>query len=260
MVPSAGQGMHYKHVNRKSTKQIELWYFNPALIHVLDLLLILEIHIRNFPTWILLQCLILSSCGIVFVTTTASKLALLIREMAGPEKIPWVKIAYTFVAPADTSLRQTHSTDGIKSHRQTHTHKSCNSSFLQKTCMHPIMCYVSSLVSCMTYRPTRVCHIVDQNGHSVLHIPNQHHPVYLVRFLPLLMNKGKVHVQPISDGCHSDKKTQLSANVAKRFQMGGPRMHLCLSGSITYFTERPHAQPLHYILFTHSSVNELTRI
>lgn len=122
MVPSAGQGMHYKHVNRKSTKKKLNWYFNPALIHILDLLLILEIYIRNFPTWILLQCLILSSCGIVFVTTTASKLALLIREMAGPEKIPWVKIAYTFVAPADTSLRQTHSTDGIKSHRQTHTY------------------------------------------------------------------------------------------------------------------------------------------
>jgi len=33
------------------------------------------------------------SCGIVFVTTTASKQALLIREIAGPEKIPCVGMA-----------------------------------------------------------------------------------------------------------------------------------------------------------------------
>lgn len=45
-----------------------------------------------------------SSCGIVLVTTTASKQALLILEIAGPEKIPWVKIAYTFVAPASISF------------------------------------------------------------------------------------------------------------------------------------------------------------
>lgn len=55
-------------------------------------------------TWILGHCFILSSWGIVFVTTTASKQALLIRDIAGPEKIPWVKMAYTLVAPADTSL------------------------------------------------------------------------------------------------------------------------------------------------------------
>lgn len=38
------------------------------------------------------------------MTTTASKQALLMRVMAGPEKIPWVRIAKTFVAPAETSL------------------------------------------------------------------------------------------------------------------------------------------------------------
>lgn len=26
------------------------------------------------------------------------------RDMAGPEKMPWVRIAYTLVAPADISL------------------------------------------------------------------------------------------------------------------------------------------------------------
>lgn len=38
------------------------------------------------------------------MTTTASKQALLMREIAGPEKMPWVRIAYTFVAPAEISL------------------------------------------------------------------------------------------------------------------------------------------------------------
>lgn len=46
----------------------------------------------------------MSSWGIVFVTTTASKAALFILEIAGPEKIPWVRIAYTLVAPAESSL------------------------------------------------------------------------------------------------------------------------------------------------------------
>jgi hypothetical protein len=40
----------------------------------------------------------------VLVTTTASKHALLIREMAGPEKIPCVNIAYTLVEPASNNL------------------------------------------------------------------------------------------------------------------------------------------------------------
>ncbi len=40
------------------------------------------------------------------VTTTASKQALLMREIAGPEKMPWVRMAYTLVAPADISLKR----------------------------------------------------------------------------------------------------------------------------------------------------------
>lgn len=44
------------------------------------------------------------SCGIELVTTTASKQALLILEMAGPEKMPCVSMAYTLVAPASKSL------------------------------------------------------------------------------------------------------------------------------------------------------------
>ena len=57
-----------------------------------------------FLTCILEQCFIFSSWGIVLVTTTASKQALLMREIAGPEKMPWVKMAYTLVAPAEISL------------------------------------------------------------------------------------------------------------------------------------------------------------
>lgn len=38
------------------------------------------------------------------MTTTASKQALLMREIAGPEKMPCVRMAYTLVAPADMSL------------------------------------------------------------------------------------------------------------------------------------------------------------
>lgn len=43
------------------------------------------------------------------MTTTASKQALLMREMAGPEKMPWVSMAYTLVAPAEMSLRERNS-------------------------------------------------------------------------------------------------------------------------------------------------------
>ncbi len=34
-------------------------------------------------------------------------------RMAGPEKIPWVKMAYTLVAPADTNLREDRDTRAI---------------------------------------------------------------------------------------------------------------------------------------------------
>lgn len=63
-------------------------------------------NVFNFLTCILEQCFIFSSWGIVLVTTTASKQALLMREIAGPEKMPWVKMAYTLVAPAEMSLKE----------------------------------------------------------------------------------------------------------------------------------------------------------
>lgn len=48
---------------------------------------------QSILTRTLEHCLICSSCGIVLVTTTASKHALLIRDRAGSENIPWVNIA-----------------------------------------------------------------------------------------------------------------------------------------------------------------------
>lgn len=57
-------------------------------------------------TRILGHSFIWPSCGMVLVTTTASKHALLIRDIAGPENIPWVKIAYTLVAPASVNLKK----------------------------------------------------------------------------------------------------------------------------------------------------------
>ena len=54
---------------------------HPLLAHV-DLL-----------AWILGHSFMWRSWGIELVTTTASKHALLIREIAGPEKIPWVSMA-----------------------------------------------------------------------------------------------------------------------------------------------------------------------
>ena len=56
------------------------------------------------PTLIFEHCSILSDWGMVLVTTTASMSDLLIRSMAGPEKIPWTHIPYTLVAPASFSL------------------------------------------------------------------------------------------------------------------------------------------------------------
>lgn len=63
-------------------------------------------HFCHLLTRTLGQSFMWASCGIVFVTTTASKQAALMREMAGPEKMPWVKMAYVFVAPASINLEK----------------------------------------------------------------------------------------------------------------------------------------------------------
>ena len=53
------------------------------------------------------------------------------------------------------------------------------------------------LVSSMANRATGVGHVVHENGDPILHVPNQHHAVHLVGLFPLLVDQGKVHVQPV---------------------------------------------------------------
>ena len=57
-------------------------------------------------TLILAQFCILLSCGMVFVTTTASRSLSSILRRAGPEKMPCVKMAYTLAAPASCNLNK----------------------------------------------------------------------------------------------------------------------------------------------------------
>lgn len=59
----------------------------------------------------------------------------------------------------------------------------------------------------MTDGATRVCHVIYQNGHSVLHIAHQHHAVHLIGLLALLVNEGEVYIQPICNGGHSEERT-----------------------------------------------------
>ena len=56
--------------------------------------------------FILAQFCILLSCGMVFVTTTASRSLSSILRRAGPEKMPCVKMAYTLAAPASCNLNK----------------------------------------------------------------------------------------------------------------------------------------------------------
>lgn len=60
------------------------------------------------------------------------------------------------------------------------------------------------LISGMADGPTRVSHVIHQDGHSVLHVPYQHHPVHLVSFFALFVNESELHVQPVSDGGHPE--------------------------------------------------------
>jgi len=46
----------------------------------------------------------------------------------------------------------------------------------------------------MTNGSTSVGHVVDQDGHSILHISDQDHGSYFIRLLPLLVDQRKVHV------------------------------------------------------------------
>lgn len=133
-------------------------------------------------TCILGQWFIFSSCGIVLVTTTASKQALLMREIAGPEKMPWVRIAYTFVAPAEMSLNAEKMSKMLQIFEWPHNSGQ------------------GLLVGGVTDGPTCVSHVVDKNGNPIFHVSYKNHAVHLVRLFPLLVNESKVHIQPVCYG------------------------------------------------------------
>lgn len=50
---------------------------------------------------------------------------------------------------------------------------------------------------------TRVGHVVHQDGHAVLDVPNQNHAVHFVGLLPLFVDEGEVHVEAVGDGRHA---------------------------------------------------------
>lgn len=52
------------------------------------------------------HCAILSSWGIVLVTTAASICESINLDTAGPESIPCVNMQYTFFAPASINLKE----------------------------------------------------------------------------------------------------------------------------------------------------------
>ena len=45
----------------------------------------------------------------------------------------------------------------------------------------------------------RVSHVIDQNGDAIPDVADQNHSSNLVGLLALLVNQGKVHVQPVSN-------------------------------------------------------------
>lgn len=58
-----------------------------------------------------------------------------------------------------------------------------------------------------------VGHVVDQDGHAVLDVTDQHHAVHFVGLLPLLVDEGEVHVEPVRDGRHAGQRTGRTLNV-----------------------------------------------
>lgn len=53
------------------------------------------------------------------------------------------------------------------------------------------------LVNRMADGATCVSHVVNQDSHTVLHVSHQHHTIHLISLLPLLVNEGKVNIQPV---------------------------------------------------------------
>lgn len=106
------------------------------------------------------------------------------REMAGPEKMPWVRIAYTLTAPADINL-------------DTHTESVTAGEALS---VRVIIAISVSLINSVADGAAGVRHIIHQYGHPVFHISHQNHAVHLVGLLPFFVNEGEVNIEPVCDG------------------------------------------------------------
>lgn len=91
---------HY--VSFWSLRPVSYWHRLPNPSITLDKML--QNKVKIHCTWIFEHSFIFWSCGMVLVTTKASKVAALIRGIAGPENMPCVKMAYTLEAPASDNF------------------------------------------------------------------------------------------------------------------------------------------------------------
>lgn len=54
-----------------------------------------------------------------------------------------------------------------------------------------------SLICSVADGAAGVCHVINQDGHSVFHVPHQDHAVHLVSLLSLFVDEREVHIQPV---------------------------------------------------------------
>lgn len=121
------------------------------------------------------------------------------REMAGPEKMPWVRMAYTLTAPADINLNtHTHTESVTAAEALTPFH---TKSAIQITRFMNIF-FSFLLISSVADGAAGVCHIIHQYGHPVFDVSHQNHAVHLVGLLPFFVNEGKVNIEPVCNGGH----------------------------------------------------------
>ena len=117
------------------------------------------------------------------MTTTASKHAALIRERAGPLKIPCVKIAYILVAPACRSFSAA---------RQIVPHLDQLKYINGKGDTKPRILWTrpnfTYVVTAIENQNLRIRHVVNKNCNFFLDFTYKYHPCYLVCFLPFFVN------------------------------------------------------------------------
>ena len=144
-------------------------------------------------TCILGHCSQLAPCGIELVTTTFSRDEPAMRCKAGPERTPWVIIAYICLALASCSLHDRRGKgwgrgEGLM--KQIKSHPTvlvivCCAHVCSCVCVCVCMYMHCSLLSSMHQSTTGVGHVINQNGCPVLHITNKNHTGNFIGLLPL---------------------------------------------------------------------------